>query len=267
MTPINREEIQSQLRNQIIGQKILAFGDIRSTNEYAKRLARSGEPEGCLVIAEHQTRGKGRLNRFWYSPGGQGLWFSIILRPDIEIKKSSLFALLAAVSVSQAIETVTTLKTELKWPNDILVHGKKMCGILIESDLTREKLDFLVMGIGINVSQKKKDFDHNLRNRATSLFIETKYSPNRIKLLIAVLHSLESYYEKLKSGQVAEILDSWLLKCRHREKPIIIHQGHYECEGIFEGVDEYGRMVLRTSDGNTQIVASGEVFTDLNLTA
>ena len=231
--PISSEEIQNRITNQIIGQRVFAFGDISSTNEYAKRLAREGAAEGCLVIAEHQTKGRGRFNRAWHSARGKGLWFSIILRPAIQLAKAGIVSILAAVSVAEAVEKLTPLKTELKWPNDVLIDKKKVCGILIETEVVQDKLEFLILGIGINVSQVRNDFPEEVHNTATSLLLESKCQPDRVELLLQILNSLDHNYKKLKVGQTTAIINQWSRKCFQIKKQITIQQGHREIEGVF----------------------------------
>ncbi len=206
--PIQADSLRVCLANQLIGRKIYAFQRVTSTNDLAKRLAEKGEPEGALIIADCQTKGRGRFQRHWQSPPGTGLWFSIILRPKISVENLETIPLLTGVSVAQAIETVTGLKPILKWPNDILLTSKKVCGILIESSFTQEKLNYLVLGIGINVNQQPLDFSDEIRNRSTSLSIESDHSVDRKDLLLEILHFLELNYLATMKGKF-DLAQEW----------------------------------------------------------
>jgi BirA family biotin operon repressor/biotin-[acetyl-CoA-carboxylase] ligase len=200
-SPIQADSLRTCLTNQLIGRKIYAFQRVTSTNDLAKRLAERGEVEGALVIADCQTKGRGRFQRQWQSPPATGLWFSIILRPKFSVENLESIPFLAGISVAQAIETVTGLKPILKWPNDVLLASKKVCGILIESSFTQQKLNSLILGIGINVNQQPVDFNGEIRNRATSLLIEAGHSIDRKDLLLEILRFLELNYIALMKGE------------------------------------------------------------------
>lgn len=258
--PISAEDLRGRVKSYSIGNQVYAFSQISSTNDYAKRLAREGMEEGALVIADHQTRGRGRYRRQWHSPAGKGLWFSIILRPAIELDKVGLMPLLAAVSVAQSIEIVAILKPEFSWPNDLLLNKKKVAGILIESEVIQDRLAFLILGIGINVSQARSDFPENLQKIATSLFAETNRRIDRTELLIQILRNLDHNYRDFKKGVSDKIVDEWMARCNQVAKKIMIRQGDGEIEGVFLRIDDFGRLIIRTSCGVEKTVTSGELI-------
>ena len=165
------EDISLDINTKIIGKKILHFKTIDSTNHFARTLIKEEIDEGSIVVADIQTSGRGRNNRLWSSPIG-GLWFSVILYPDISSKKGMTVTMAASVSVADAIKKSFGLNTEIKWPNDILINGKKVCGILTEIETKNDRIFYSIVGIGINVNN---DLDSELENIATSLKIEIQY--------------------------------------------------------------------------------------------
>ncbi len=255
---LNADEIHKRLKNQFLAKKIYAFSRLGSTNDVAKRLAHKGEDEGSLIISDQQTRGRGRFGRSWESPPGKGLWFSLILRPNIPLEKTGLVSLLAGLSVAQSVERMTSLIPVLKWPNDLLINSKKFCGVLIESEIERRKLSFLVVGIGINVNQSSHDFSEGALKKATSLQIEARTHINRIELLVEVLWWLEKNYFEFKSGNCSDILIQWKRRCPFLGKKIYIKQNHHEWQGMFEDLSEDGRLLLRLDNGEIQQISEGE---------
>ncbi|NIR47531.1 biotin--[acetyl-CoA-carboxylase] ligase [candidate division KSB1 bacterium] len=256
--PIDAESLRQRLTTQFIGNKIYAFQKIGSTNDYVKRLGRNGMNEGALVLAEHQTKGRGRFQRQWTSPPGKGVCLSILLRPDWSTRKMGIVSLVAAVSVAEAIEAVAGLKVGLKWPNDIQINKKKMCGILIESEIVSEELAFLVLGIGINVYQKASEFG-DLKDRATSLSMESGRAIERLRLLVVLLEMLEKNYLRTRQEGSDFIVKEWLRRCSHLNQRIKITHDGREIVGIAKTVDEDGKLVVQTTSNETKIISFGEV--------
>lgn len=259
--PILLESIRRKLNTEFIGKKIYAFGQLGSTNDFAKKLAQEGEGEGTLILADQQTKGRGRFGRGWESPPGQGLWFSIILRPNISPEKVGLNSLLAGVSIAQAVERISKLRLKLKWPNDLLIHSKKFCGVLIESEIeNNNQIAYLILGVGINVGQTKTDFSKEIRAHATSLAIESKEHIDRIDLLVEILHIFEKNYLTFKKGKFSFIFREWTKRCPYFKKKILIKQNGKIWEGIFENLDEGGRLLLRLSNGEIKPIHVGETL-------
>lgn len=191
---ITPNEIALGLKTTTLGQHIHYEEAVESTQKIALRLSLEGAPEGTAVIAEEQTGGRGRLGRQFYSPKYTGVWMSIILRPNLAPQKAPQLTLITAVAVVQAIEEVTGLNPQIKWPNDILIDGKKVTGILTEMQAESDRIDSVIIGIGLNVNQEKEDYPEELRSIATSLYIESGKKINRAELTRELLLKLEKLY-------------------------------------------------------------------------
>lgn len=192
---VTANEIRLGLRTSIIGSQIHYKETVDSTQKIAQRLGLENVPEGTVVIAEEQVGGRGRLNRVWHSPKNTGVWMSIILRPNIPIPKTPQLTLLTAVAIVQAINDCTSIEAHIKWPNDILVNGKKLTGILTELQAEADRVHSVIIGIGINVNQTKTDFPEELQSIATSLLIEKGQHVNRAELIRAVFTRMEKLYK------------------------------------------------------------------------
>ena len=190
------EEIEEHLTTDFIGRNIYYFDTLPSTNVKAKELALE-EKEGTIIIAEEQTKGKGRLGRHWISPKGKGIWMSIILKPSIAPSEVAKLTLIGAAAVNQGLEDMG-IESYIKWPNDIIVHDKKVCGILTEMSCELNMINYVVMGIGININLGKEDFGKELIGKATSLMNFVDNNINRKKLLATVLNHFEKLYLPFK---------------------------------------------------------------------
>jgi BirA family transcriptional regulator, biotin operon repressor / biotin---[acetyl-CoA-carboxylase] ligase len=188
------DEIRLGLKTKFLGQSIQYEETVDSTQKIAQKIAYERAPEGTIVVAEEQTLGRGRMDRKWYSPKYTGIWMSIILRPKIPLAKAPQLTLIAAVAVVQAIEELTELTPQIKWPNDILVNGKKMTGILTELQAEADQINSVIIGIGINVNQQREDFPEDLKLIATSIAIEQGTIISRAAIIRTVLTHLEGLY-------------------------------------------------------------------------
>ncbi|WP_433958601.1 biotin--[acetyl-CoA-carboxylase] ligase [Cytobacillus horneckiae] len=189
------DEISLGLKTEDFGRSIHYEEVVETTQKVAHRLANEGAKEGTIVVAEEQSNGRGRMDRKWVSPKYTGIWLSIILRPNLPPHKAPQLTLIAAVSVVQAIEEVTGLSPEIKWPNDVLLNGKKITGILTEMQADADRIASIIMGIGINVNQSKEDYPPELQDKATSLAIEKGQKISRAELIQALLLKLENLYK------------------------------------------------------------------------
>lgn len=189
------DEISLGLKTEDFGRSIHYEEVVETTQKVAHRLANEGAKEGTIVVAEEQSNGRGRMDRKWVSPKYTGIWLSIILRPNLPPHKAPQLTLIAAVSVVQAIEEVTGLSPEIKWPNDVLLNGKKITGILTEMQADADRIASIIMGIGINVNQSKEDYPPELQDKATSLAIEKGQKISRAELIQALLLKLETLYK------------------------------------------------------------------------
>lgn len=251
-------EAETAKRNGILGRKAFLFDRVESTNDVALTLAREGQPEGTLVIAETQTAGKGRYDRMWFSPPHQGLWFSLILRPQTQQDKVALVMLLASLAMARAVEKALHLSPSIKWPNDVFLRGRKFCGILAASEFVRNQLAYVVLGVGVNVNQRLDDFPTELGRKVTSLRIETAETVDRAWFLGHVLVVVEELYLDFVRGDVDEALRAWEARCPMIGKNIQIRAGSGIVSGIFESIDHCGRARMRQADGHVLTVSSGE---------
>lgn len=257
---LSEDKLKSVIKTELFAKKIYSFWSIGSTNEFAHNRAIQGEPEGTLVIAEQQVRGRGRKNRRWDSPFNKGLWFSVVLRPNIVSDQVGLIPFLAGVAVAEGIENFTGLKPEVKWPNDLLLNGKKICGILSEAEFRNGKIRFIILGIGINVHHKPHEFPDEFRDRATSLRAESNLRIDRSELLAEILFQLEKNYRTMQSQGFAPIISNWKKRCPHLGKQVTIIQDDERLEGIFEDLNEQGCLMLRTRDGELKKIVTGDLL-------
>jgi BirA family biotin operon repressor/biotin-[acetyl-CoA-carboxylase] ligase len=245
--------IRQRLRTKHLGHKIYCFVTIDSTNSYAKSLAHQGIAEGALVIAEKQTEGRGRLGRTWTSEGGKNLTFSLLLRPTIQPGSIGILSLAAGVAVTQTIREVSGLAAECKWPNDVLVDGRKVCGILSEGIFHREQLVAVVMGIGLNVNQTS--FAEDLFEKATSIHVETGRDWDRIELLASVLGQLDQLYERVCTEHPRHILDLWQQSSRMIGQQITVSQHGRMIAGTAKSLDDDGGLILQSNGDEIKVVA------------
>jgi BirA family transcriptional regulator, biotin operon repressor / biotin---[acetyl-CoA-carboxylase] ligase len=191
---ITADELRLGLKTQFIGRNIYYEESVESTQKIAQHLSFDNVPEGTVIIAEEQLSGRGRMDRKWHSPKFTGIWMSLILRPNIPLTKAPQLTLLTAVSVVQAIEEMTDLIPEIKWPNDILINGKKVTGILTELQAEADRIHSIIIGIGMNVNQKKEDFPEELQEKASSLLIEKGDPVPRAQLIRSIFMNFEHLY-------------------------------------------------------------------------
>ncbi len=240
------EEILLDLPTEYIGQNIRLFERIDSTNKKAKILAEKGIEKGAIVIAEEQCEGKGRLGREWYSPPGTGLWFSLILKPDFKPDKAPFLTIVASLAVVDVLGKYK-LNPEIKWPNDILLADKKVCGILSEMSAELDRINYAIIGIGINVNQKV--FPDYLKNTATSVRINFGDRINRNVFLKKLLISFAYYYDLLLTEERKKLLSIWEKKLNLLNKNIKIKSRGASCRGRAIGVSEKGELLVKTQDG------------------
>ena len=253
-------EIETGLATQRIGRgHIICFRETGSTNEVAFRLAEEGAAEGTVVIADCQNHGKGRLGRRWESPPGVNLYCSVILRPDIMPLQASQLTFLSAVAVAEAIEETSPIRPSIKWPNDLLVRGKKVAGLLNEMSAETEKVNFIILGIGININMKESQFPPDLRHPATSLEIEAGHPTNRLALTRNLLRSLDRLYDAYLRDGYEPIRAAWLRHADMIGRAIRVSYLDKEATGEAAGIDDDGALLLRHGDGRLERVLAGDV--------
>lgn len=251
-------EIESQLETTWAGQKVSYFQTIDSTNIQAKKLAMEGAPHGTLVAADLQTSGKGRRGRSWESPSGTSIYMSLLLKPDFLPGKAPMLTLVMALAVAKAVEEYAGEKTQIKWPNDIIMNQKKICGILTEMSAEMDYIHYVVIGVGINVNTKT--FSLELSDTATSIYKETGKVWKRSALIATVLKYFEQYYQMfLETGNLKQLQQIYqeLLVNRDREVQVLEPGNHYK--GIARGINETGELLVEKEDGTCEQVFAGEV--------
>ena len=254
------EELSPRLQTKIIGTSIVHYQTTTSTNDMAKELAIAGMPEGTIVVAEEQTGGRGRLGRVWQSPAGLGIWLSLILRPEINPMDAPKLTLLAAVALARTMSSYPNVCPGIKWPNDILVEGKKIAGVLTEMNAEMDRVNFIVLGIGININTQVTDLPEELREIATSLYIVNRKKWGRVEFAANMLRELEELYLVFLKGDFAAILEEWKsfsVTLGHKVK-VVSPRGE-NLVGVARDLDGDGAMILETSVGVKKIV-SGEVL-------
>ncbi len=259
---LSQSEIESRMTTEWAGRKVFFFSETGSTNTDAKRFAEMGEPHGTTVVADMQTAGKGRRGRGWQSPAGTSAYFTILLRPDFAPDKASMITLVMALSVAQATEKLTNLDVKIKWPNDIVVNKKKICGILTEMSTTPEmnEIQYVVVGVGVNANNTPEHFSEEVRKMATSLKMETGKQISRAVLIEQILTYFEQNYEVFR-----KTLDMSGLQAAYQEHLINIGAqvrvldpaGEYT--GISKGIDSFGELIVEKDDGESVRVYAGEV--------
>ena len=248
------EEVTLELDTQVIGKDIYYFKSLASTNLFAKKLVKDGVEEGAIVVSDVQSGGRGRKSRNWFSPEG-GLWFSIVLYPHIPPERGMLITMAGSIAVVQGIKETTDLCPVIKWPNDLLINGKKVCGILTELDAEMDCINYTVVGIGINVNNRLSE---DLQGKATSLIQEAGSKVSRVKLLRSILKCFDENYSKLISGDYDFIRDSWFSHANIVGREILVHGEKTMLRGVVSDVDESGCLILDTKDGSVRVV-SGDV--------
>lgn len=257
---ITADEIGLGLKTAFIGRNIHYEEQVESTQKIAHRLATDGATEGTVVVAEEQTIGRGRLDRKWYSPKYSGIWMSIILKPNLPMHQAPQLTLVTAVAVVQAIQEVTGLQPQIKWPNDILIEGKKVTGILTELQADADRINAIIIGIGINVNQKQEDFTEDILQIATSLAIESGQHVSRAKVMQAVFGQLEKLYLIYQQNGFAPIKLLWESYAISIGKQIIARTITGDIVGKAIGITDEGVLRIEQNDGEVHHVYSADIF-------
>ena len=253
-------EIEEGLDTKVFGKgNIVYFKETDSTNIRAKDLAAKGAPEGTVVVAEKQTKGRGRRGRSWFSPSGDGIYASLILRPTMSPAETPRITLMTAVAMAEALLSLTQLKIRIKWPNDILVNGKKIAGILTEISTEMDGVDYIIVGLGLNVNTPPESFPEEVREIATSIFIETGSEFPRAPLIREYLRRYEKYYEMFKKRGFESIMQRWKELADIAGQQIMVDVLGEKYIGEVLDVDNDGVLILRDNKGNTHRIFSGDV--------
>ena len=250
------ESIRSGSKTDFIGRIVVYYPSIGSTNEVLKQLAVQGAPEGTLVIADEQSEGKGRLSRRWLAPPGTSLLMSLLFRPDLAPNQVQHLTMICSLAIADAIERLTGLPVGLKWPNDIFIRGKKAGGILTESGTTGGHLDYVVVGMGLNVNLPFSTLPE-LRDMATSLSEELGREVSRLDLLWVVLEGIETRYRSLSIGESPH--EDWAARLIGLGRQVQVKTPQGAMTGWAEGVEADGALILCTPDGQRRRILAGDV--------
>jgi BirA family biotin operon repressor/biotin-[acetyl-CoA-carboxylase] ligase len=242
-------EITRDLKTQLIGKRVYYFEEIDSTQNFAQNIAADKKENGTIIIAEKQTSGRGRLDRKWTSPKG-GIWFSLIIHPKFDVSSSTLIPILSAVALSKSIKSVLDIETEVKWPNDITMNGKKVAGVLVDASFQTNSIDYLILGIGINFDIDTKKLEKRLTKTPNFYGIdslrgkEDKTPPK--KLLKEFLLQFEKNLFQLDKGEKSKIIKEWTKRAAGIGKKITINTSNGKISGISQGIDNDGALKIKT---------------------
>lgn len=253
-----QSDLESRIHTGWAGQPVHFFDTLGSTNAQAKREAEDGAAHGTVVVADMQTAGRGRRGRDWVSPAGTNIYFTLILRPQIEPDRASMLTLVMAHSVARAIAQETGLKCGIKWPNDIVVNGRKICGILTEMSAERDYIHYVVIGVGINVGEQ--EFAAEIADKAASLNEECGRNIKRSALTARVMQCFEEDYECfLDSQDLGGLLESYNRMLVNRDAQVCVLDPKGEFKGIARGINAAGELLVEREDGRMEQVYAGEV--------
>lgn len=255
---LNPDDLISRLPNtRIIGRDIQVFQQTSSTNDIAEKLARDGVPEGVVIFAEEQTKGRGRLGRKWISPAGLGLWFSVLLRPQLPPGSVTQLTIVAATAVARALRLQTGLVPQIKWPNDILFGGKKAVGILTELSAEMDRVRYVIIGIGVDVNVAQ--FPPEVASIGTSLAQAAGRRFSRAEIAAAILRELDADYARMAGGEFAALAEEWEQQCVTLGRRVRIHMGGHTVTGRAESLANDGALLLRTDYGHLERIIGGDV--------
>ncbi len=254
---VSETELQSIRKTRWAGQEICHFPSLDSTNIKAKELAEKGYPQGTLVIADQQSAGRGRRGRGWESPAGTGIFMTLLLKPDINPNNASMLTLVTALAVAKGIEAASGADVQIKWPNDVIIGGKKVCGILTEMSAQFDYINHIVIGIGINVHNET--FPEDIAKAACSIFMETGKHIRRAELIESILEYFEFYYDIfLQTEDLSELLKEYnaMLVNMHRNVKVLDPKEPFEGKSM--GITERGELIVDTQESR-KLVSCGEV--------
>jgi BirA family biotin operon repressor/biotin-[acetyl-CoA-carboxylase] ligase len=250
---LSAESIVHELGTKIIGRNVLYYPRVGSTNETAKKEAARRVQEGTIVVAGEQTAGRGRLKRTWLTPAGN-IALSVVMYPEKRLLPCLI--MMASVAVSRSIEAVAGLETQIKWPNDVLINGRKVCGILIESDVRDEKISYAVIGIGININAGE-DVLEGVQFAATSLNSEAGKEVPCLDVIRELVKAMDNLYDTISPG--GPVFSEWRDRLVTLGKEVRVTSGKDVVEGIAESVDTDGSLLVRGTDGSLNRIIAGDV--------
>ena len=255
---LSKSEIESRLDGGWIGTRVYFAEEVDSTNTWGKRLAEEGAPHGTLIVADEQTQGRGRRGRSWKSPKGTNISMTLILRPDLEPSRASMLTIVMGLSVAQGLKELLELPIEIKWPNDAVLNGHKLCGILTEMSAQIDYINYVVVGTGINVNLP--EIPEDLKEIATSLLIETGHTVNRAEVIGAVMRAFARNYESfIETGDLSGLRDAYNEILANRDRQVRVLDPKDPYEGVALGINPRGELLVRKEDGSVSEDYAGEV--------
>lgn len=253
----DKTTISNAVHTKWAGKTVHFAEEVDSTNEWAKKLGKEGAAHGTLAVAEYQSAGKGRLGRRWTAPSGSSVMMTILLRPDFEPQYAPMLTVVMGLSVAQAAERMG-VETSIKWPNDVVVSRKKICGILTEMSVEEGKIRYVVIGVGINVNLDA--LPEELADKATSLYLETGKTYDRNEMVSCVMERFEENYERfVKSGDLSLLQEDYNRMLANYGQPVRVLDPLAPYEGIARGINQKGELIVEKTDGTVVNVSAGEV--------
>jgi BirA family transcriptional regulator, biotin operon repressor / biotin---[acetyl-CoA-carboxylase] ligase len=253
------DEISVNLKTRVMGRSIVYKQQVSSTQDIAERYARRGSPEGTVIIAESQSKGRGRMGRVWNSPFAEGIYWSVILRPDLKPVNIIQIPLVVGVGLVKAIIELTGLPAKIKWPNDIQIGGKKVAGILTETNCELDKVNYVIPGIGVNVNTRISNLPVELRTAATSLYEEKGEPVSRTDLVRLFLIHFEKYYFEFINHGLPPVLKQWRLHNNTIGAAVRVFDDKTELKGEAVDLDEDGFLLIKDGKGVIHKIISGDV--------
>jgi len=252
-------EVKPFLNTESLGQTLIYYTSLDSTNSTAREHAEDGAPHGTVIVADRQNQGRGRLRRNWYSPANVNLYFSVILRPLIPPVNGPSFSLLAALTLAKVLQKYFQDKSpRIKWPNDVLINGKKVAGILADINAQQDCIDSLILGMGVNVNIPLEDFPEEVRSTATSLKAELGYDVNRPKLLADIINQMETVYTLWLDKGLNPFIEEWQQSSFLMGKHITVSNVREKTSGTVQGLTDTGELLILRDDGKTEAVTAGD---------
>ncbi|ADL11668.1 biotin--[acetyl-CoA-carboxylase] ligase [Acetohalobium arabaticum] len=255
---LSPEEIKKDLKTDLLGCEVIYQEEVKSTNSLAKSEARQEAEEGTVIVAKEQVGGKGRLGREYFCPPG-GIWFSVILRPNMKPDSASQFSFVAVVALAKTIDELTDSVPEIKWPNDVLINGKKVSGILTEMSAEIDQIDYLVLGIGVNLNIAVDEFPSDLKNKATSIQEESGQQIPKLNFFLSLLEQLEEEYFKLQTEGFEKIIEGWKEYNITLGNEVTVTSNNEVLTGQAVDVDNKGRLLVELPNGTMKKVVAGDV--------
>lgn len=262
MSTLASESIKRLLKTETLGKVLYLFEEIGSTNEVAFELARNGAPEGTVVIADSQTQGRGRLQRRWISPPGVNLYISVIFRPSIAAKNAPFLTLVASIALAETIKNEGA-NTLIKWPNDILINWKKVAGVLTAMQPRGDEVDFVVVGVGVNLNMTRETMKKEMgevAEIATSLREELGHEIERARFTADLINEIEIWYQRFLKNGKSPIIKEWMRRWGAINRRVQVKFNETVVEGTASGIDENGYLLIKKDDGTTERIISGDVI-------